>query len=93
MILVNFYHQFTKKRVGPGKPLACKIVWIILIERFVHKSGACMGIFQPFQTGFNFSLVRRGDCPHYNTHWPDIAQPYMRTADTLACFTPEEVWI
>ena len=45
---MRFDDQFAEKGISPGEPFAGKISWIVLIKGFVHKTGACMGIFKPF---------------------------------------------
>ncbi len=46
---MRFDDQFAEQRISPGKPFAGKVGRVVFVERFVHKTGACMRGFEPVQ--------------------------------------------
>lgn len=84
---MDFQNQLLKQRISPGKPLARELSWVVLVEAFVHETGASMGGTQPREALLNFGGIGTGKGPQNNTHGPDSASPGVRPSDTVGGFS------
>ena len=48
-LLGHFHDQFAKQAIDPREPFAGEPGGVILVEGFVHETGAGMGVFQRCQ--------------------------------------------
>ena len=83
--------ELAEEGVLPGEPGAGELARIILIEGLVHKAGAGVGLHQGLDAPLDLLVVLGREGLHHYAHRPDVVVADVRTADSLAGLTFEEI--
>lgn len=83
--------QLAEKRIGPCKPGACIVGWIVALKGFVHESCVGVGRCQGVQATPYFLVIGAGHGLQDDTHGPYVAESDVRPAYSCTCLALEEI--